>query len=376
MSFEISLDKLKEGMILSEDIYDRNGKLLVIKNTSLTPLIIKNLSTVSYKKNVHIKHFEDNINIKSLIQLESGEKIEISSEQLIPHSLTKERLQIKKEFEEMHDSIKDSFDKLSHNNTSTEIKKELDGIADKIKSKLIVNTDLLSELLDVKAVDEYLFNHSLNVAVISNLIGKWMKLDKTDTDNLIISGLLYDIGKLKINSNILNKPGKLTEEEFYEMKKHPLYSHQMLSKLGYHDNTILKAVTLHHEKEDGSGYPLGISGSKIPFYAKILAVADIFDAMTSNRVYKERVSPFKVLEMFQNQTFGKLDYSIVMTFIKSFLEYYVGSDVVLSNNQTAKIISLNIFEITKPLLITSQGEVVDICKKRDLKILDFFDKEH
>ena len=276
----------------------------------------------------------------------------------------------------MHDSIKDSFDKLSHNNTSTEIKKELDGIADKIKSKLIVNTDLLSELFDVKAVDEYLFNHSLNVAVISNLIGKWMKLDKTDTDNLIISGLLYDIGKLKINSNILNKPGKLTEEEFYEMKKHPLYSHQMLSKLGYHDNTILKAVTLHHEKEDGSGYPLGISGSKIPFYAKILAVADIFDAMTSNRVYKERVSPFKVLEMFQSQTFGKLDYSIVMTFIKSFLEYYVGSDVVLSNNQTAKIISLNIFEITKPLLITSQGEVVDICKKRDLKILDFFDKEH
>lgn len=98
--------------------------------------------------------------------------------------------------------------------------------------------------------------------------------------------------------------------------------------------------------------------------------------MTSNRIYKERVSPFKVLEMFQSQTFGKLDYSIVMIFIKNFLEYYVGSEVVLNNNQTAKIISLNIFEITKPLLITSQGEVVDTCKKREIKILDFFDKEH
>lgn len=375
MSLEISINKLKEGMVLSEDIYDKNGKLLITKSTVLSPLLIEKLSTVSNKKNINIKSSEENINIKPLVQLKSGKKITVPSKQ-ITHTLTKERVEIKKEFEEMHDSIKNSFDKLSNYNTSVEVKKELDSIADKIKSKLTVNVDLLDELLDVKAIDEYLFNHSLNVAVISSLIGKWLKLDKKDTDNLIISGLLHDIGKLKINSNILNKPGKLTDEEFCEMKKHPLYSHQMLTNLGYHDNTILKAVTLHHEKEDGSGYPLGISGFQIPFYAKILAVADIFDAMTSNRIYKERVSPFKVLEMFQSQTFGKLDYSIVMIFIKNFLEYYVGSEVVLNNNQTAKIISLNIFEITKPLLITSQGEVVDICKKREIKILDFFDKEH
>lgn len=247
MSLEISINNLKEGMVLSEDIYDKNGKLLITKSTVLSPLLIEKLSTVSNKKNINIKSSEENINIKPLVQLKSGKKIVVPSEQ-ITHTLTKKRIKLKKEFEEMHDSIKNSFDKLSNYNTSVEVKKELDSIADKIKSKLTVNVDLLNELLDVKAIDEYLFNHSLNVAVISSLIGKWLKLDKKDTDNLIISGLLHDIGKLKINSNILNKPGKLTDEEFCEMKKHPLYSHQMLTNLGYHDNTILKAVTLHHEK--------------------------------------------------------------------------------------------------------------------------------
>ena len=145
----------------------------------------------------------------------------------------------------------------------------------------------------------------------------------------------------------------------------------MLMEMGYKDNAILKAVTFHHEKEDGSGYPLKISGDKITIHAKILAIADIFDAMTSNRVYKARVSPFKVLEMFKNKNFGKLDYKIIMVFIKRFTENYVGSEVILSNNQRAKIVSLNAYEITKPLLVTSEGKFIDISREREVQILDF-----
>ena len=239
----------------------------------------------------------------------------------------------------MHVSIKKSFDELSRNNTSEEVKKELEKTVEEIKNSLAVNVDLLNEILGVKEVDEYLYNHSLNVAVISNLIGKWINLPQEDLDTLVLAGLVHDIGKLKVDPQVLNKPGKLTDEEFLEMKKHPVYSHKMLTEMGYTDQKMIKAVTLHHEKVDGSGYPLGISGDKLPIHAKILAIADIFDAMTSNRVYKERVSPFKVLEMFQNQTFGKLDYSIIMTFIKKFTEYYVGSEVQLSNGEKAKIVS-------------------------------------
>ena len=274
----------------------------------------------------------------------------------------------------MHDTIRSSFDKLSLNNTSEEVKKELENTVTEIENNLTINAALLNEILDVKAIDEYLYNHSLNVSVISSLIGKWMNLSHKDLNALILAGLVHDIGKLRINPLVLNKAGRLSEEEFEEIKKHPVYTHKMLTELGYKNFDIIRAVTLHHEKEDGSGYPLGLTGDKIPLYAKILAIADIFDAMTSNRVYKERVSPFKVLEMFQNQTFGQLDYLIVITFIKKFLEYYVGSEVVLSNNQKAKIISLNIFEITKPLLVTFDGEFIDISKNRNVKIIDFSEK--
>ena len=366
----MSFEKVTEGMVLGEDVMDREGKLLVSKDAVLSQNTIDKLKKLSSKKSFYIKVLESHLDIKTVVKLESGEYKEISSSE-IKMEYTKERLVIKEKFDEMHKSIKKSFDELSRNNTGSEIKKELEKTVEDIKNNLSVNMELLNEILDVKAADEYLYNHSLNVAVIANLLGKWMNLNQKDLDILVLAGLVHDIGKLKINPKILHKPGKLTDEEFTEMKRHPEYSHKMLLEMDYTDKAILKAVTFHHEKEDGTGYPLRITGDKISVHAKILAVADIFDAMTSNRVYKTRVSPFKVLEMFQNQNFGKLDYGIIMTFIRKFTEYYVGSEVVLSNNQKAKIVSLNAFELTKPLLVTTEGNFIDISKNREVQIVDF-----
>lgn len=367
---QIPFDELIEGMVFGDDVIDKEGRLLVSKNTVLTREILERLKKFSSRKFFSMKVLLSELNIKIVVKLENGSVQEVASSQ-IKMEHTKERLVIKEKFEEMHKSIKQSFDELSRNNTSPKVKKELDNTVEEIKNNLSVNIELLNEILDVKATDEYLYNHSLNVAVVSNLIGRWIGLEQKDLDILILAGLVHDIGKLRVDPAILNKPGKLTDEEFAEMKKHPEYSYQMLMEMGYKDNAILKAVTFHHEKEDGSGYPLKISGDKITIHAKILAIADIFDAMTSNRVYKARVSPFKVLEMFQNQNFGKLDYKIIMVFIKRFTENYVGSEVILSNNQRAKIVSLNAYEITKPLLVTSEGKFIDISREREVQILDF-----
>lgn len=367
---QIPFDELIEGMVFGDDVIDKEGRLLVSKNTVLTIETLEKLKKFSSRKVFSMKVLLSELNIKTVVKLENGSVQEVASSQ-IKMEYTKERLVIKEKFEEMHKSIKQSFDELSRNNTSPKVKKELDNTVEEIKNNLSVNIELLNEILDVKATDEYLYNHSLNVAVVSNLIGRWIGLEQKDLDILILAGLAHDIGKLRVDPAILNKPGKLTDEEFAEMKKHPEYSYQMLMEMGYKDNAILKAVTFHHEKEDGSGYPLKISGDKITIHAKILAIADIFDAMTSNRVYKARVSPFKVLEMFQNQNFGKLDYKIIMVFIKRFTENYVGSEVILSNNQRAKIVSLNAYEITKPLLVTSEGKFIDISREREVQILDF-----
>lgn len=374
MNLLVTLDEIKEGMVLGDDVFDKTGRLLVSKDTVVSILIRDKLKKFSGTREVYVKVERNKLDIKTVVELESGETLEVTSCDLsLEHS--NERYLVREKFEEMHDSIKKSFDELSRNNTGEEIKKELERTVEEIKTNLSVNVELLNEILDVKEVDEYLYNHSLNVAVISNLIGKWLNLPQEDLDTLVLAGLVHDIGKLKVNPQVLNKPGKLTDEEFMEMKKHPAYSHKMLCEMGYTDQKMLKAVTLHHEKIDGTGYPLGITGDKLPIHAKVLAIADIFDAMTSNRVYKERVSPFKVLEMFQNQTFGKLDYSIIMTFIKKFTEYYVGSEVQLSNGEKAKIVSLNTYELTKPLLVTDAGKFIDISKSRSIQILDFNNKQ-
>jgi len=373
MNLLIPLERICEGMVLGADVLDKQGRLLVTKDSMISSLIVDKLRNFSGTKEVYVKVSKNKIDIKTVVELQSGEKVEVTSNDL-NLEYSRERYMIKEKFEEMHVSIKKSFDELSRNNTGVEIKKELEATVEEIKNSLSVNVDLLNEILDVKAVDEYLYNHSLNVAVISNLIGKWIGLSQADLDILVLAGLVHDIGKLKVDQSVLHKPGKLTDSEFAEMKKHPAYSHKMLVEMGYTDQKMLKAVTLHHEKEDGTGYPLGIAGDRIPIHAKILAIADIFDAMTSNRVYKERVSPFKVLEMFQNQTFGKLDYKIIMTFIKKFTEYYVGSEVMLSNGEKAKIVSLNTYELTKPLLITNEGKFIDISKNRAIQILDFESK--
>ena len=373
MNLLIPLERVCEGMVLGADVLDKEGRLIVTKDTMISSLIVDKLRNFSGTKEVYVKVAKNKLDIKTVVELPSGETKEVLSSEL-NLEYSQERYLIKEKFEEMHVSIKKSFDELSRNNTGTEIKKELEKTVEEIKNSLSVNVHLLNEILDVKAVDEYLYNHSLNVAVISNLIGKWIGLSQSDLDILVLAGLVHDIGKLKVDQAVLHKPGRLTDTEFAEMKKHPAYSHKMLVEMGYTDQKMLKAVTLHHEKEDGTGYPLGIAGDRIPIHAKILAIADIFDAMTSNRVYKERVSPFKVLEMFQNQTFGKLDYNIIMTFIKKFTEYYVGSEVMLSNGEKAKIVSLNTYELTKPLLITNEGKFIDISKNRAIQILDFESK--
>lgn len=374
MNLLIPLDRVCDGMVLAEDVLDKNGRLLVSRDSMVSKAIVDKLRQFSNKREIYIKVEKNNIEIKTVVELENGEKIELDSQEIM-FDYSEERLEIKEKFQDMHDSIKKSFSEMNKNNNSVEIKRDIEKTVEDIQNNLTVNTELLNEILDIKEVDEYLYNHSLNVAVISNLIGKWLGLKEEDLNILILAGLVHDIGKMKVDQSVLNKPGKLTDGEFFEMKKHPAYSHKMLVEIGYTNNKILKAVTLHHEKEDGSGYPLGIQGDRIPIHAKILAIADIFDAMTSNRVYKKRVSPFKVLEMFQNQTFGKLDYKIIMTFIKKFSEYYVGSEVILSNNEKARIVSLNTFELTKPLLITATGEFIDISKNRNIQIIDFDTKE-
>jgi gas vesicle protein len=167
--FEIRpLEDLRDGMVLGNDVLDKDGRLLVAEDTMVTVLIINRLRNFSGTREVYIKVEINKLDIKSVVELENGEKIEVTSND-IRLEYSKERFIIKEKFNEMQASIKKSFNELSRNNTGTEVKREVEAIVEEIKDHLSVNIDLLNEILDVKAVDEYLYIHSLNVAVISNL---------------------------------------------------------------------------------------------------------------------------------------------------------------------------------------------------------------
>lgn len=157
----------------------------------------------------------------------------------------------------------------------------------KEKQNLINMTSTLSESIDAR--DKYTSSHSLNVAYYSREIAKAMNLSRKTCDHLYVGGLLHDIGKIGVPEAILNKPGRLTEEEFEKIKEHPQMGYNILKYIPYFNkNGLLDMVLYHHEKYNGTGYPHGLKGENIPLEARIMAVADAFDAMTSRRVYRNK----------------------------------------------------------------------------------------
>ena len=370
----LKLEDVKIGMILGEDLFDNHGRLMFSKNLKIDSLMIKKINELFFEENFQIKINSEKPykEIADLLEVKSENK-SINGKEI--KNISKYKQEISREFDEFHNDMKSLFIELeqnSSNNLKDDFRKFLNKINNRLMNNaLITDMDLINEVVKEQKVEDYLFNHSVNVAIIGNLIGKWLDLGKEDIKILTLGGLVHDIGKLKIDKKILDKPEKLTEEEFEEVKKHPSYSHKILTEMGYNEEKLLRAVTLHHEREDGTGYPLGIKSKNIPIHSKISAIADIFDAMTSNRVYDKKMNIFKVMEKFQKETFGKLDYKMVTLFIKKFLEFYIGSEVTLNTGDKAKILNFNSFEITKPILMTGEGKIIDTSRVRTVEIVDY-----
>lgn len=227
--------------------------------------------------------------------------------------------------------------------------------------------DLTGVLADIGGVEEYEYTHSLNVSLLAVAIGKWMNCSEKTIRHLAQAGLLHDIGKSKIPKEILHKPGELTDKEFKTMKQHPVHSYSLLKSVPTIHEDVLYGILTHHEREDGSGYPSGITSEKISLIAKILAVADIYDAMTSERIYRKDQSPFEVFELMQNGSFGQLHPTILNKFIKNMGTYYKGKHVLLNNGEQGEVIFINASSIARPIVQVGD-RYVDLSHERSLKI--------
>ncbi len=241
--------------------------------------------------------------------------------------------------------------------------------------EIIQHNNILGRLRQLEEKDDYVFNHSLNVAMLAIMIGKWLDYSEKQIKQIALTGLFHDIGKLKISDNILQKPRELTIEEREIMMKHPIYSYNVLLDTVGISKNVLIGVLQHHEREDGSGYPPhGIKGDKIHEYSKIIAVCDVYDALTSDRYYRRKISPFYAAEMLEEQSFGgALDPYITRLFLDKLSEFYVGCEVLLSSGEVGTIIYVHPQNPTKSI-VKSGDEYINFLEPQEVTIVDIINR--
>ena len=339
----IALEYLYPGLVVQDDIFNHNGKVLLIaKGITLTKNMIGGL-----------KNFNDlqkNIKVSAKVHKELTDRG-------IPQKYKQNTLEEKAGYTEVKEKTKRML-------TITQITKQIPykqvcDIGDLTMQRLkITDPAILFQCINGgNEVDEYLFKHSINVAIINGLIGKWLNLDEKEIENLVMLGLVHDVGKTRVPPEILNLPRKLTPQEFEVVKKHSVYSYEILNENKNFSETIKKAALSHHEKMNGSGYRGGLSADEIPFYAKITSVSDIYDAMVSNRCYKEAQSPFRVLTAMEDEKFSGLDIRLLNVFNKNMPKELIGKSVLMSNGAAGVVKFINETNIEFPI-VEINGEII------------------
>ncbi|RKP46292.1 HD-GYP domain-containing protein [Cohnella endophytica] len=226
---------------------------------------------------------------------------------------------------------------------------------------------LLGLFASLQAKDDYTYRHNIAVSVISNLLGTWMGLDHQEILQLTTAALLHDVGKMLIPLEILNKPGKLNEQEYEVMKNHTVLGYELIKEtVGANHRQAIVALQ-HHERMDGSGYPLGIDKDKLDLFSRIVSVADVFHAMTSMRVYRDP-SPFnEVLFQMEKDTFGALDPVITRIFIEKIMNSLIGRSVLLTDGSEGTVLMIQSHDLTHPF-IQSGSKFLDLSKDYAVQI--------
>jgi len=245
-----------------------------------------------------------------------------------------------------------------------DVKESFQPLVDNIKAE----RDVVSLLLLLNSQDDYTYQHSVQVGMLSYYIARWLGWSEEETVRAGKAGFLHDIGKCKVPDEILNKPDKLTDDEFSEVKNHPRYGYDIL-KSSMDDSGILLAALQHHERMDGSGYPLGLTQDNIHPLARIVAVADVYSAMISSRAYSEKRDLLIVLKEMHELSFSKLDPDITHTFIRHMVPNFIGKKVELTNGESGTIVMTNPSDYFRPLIqLDNSDKFIDLSAQRNYDI--------
>lgn len=393
---KIEYSQLAEGMILGAPIVDAEGIVeLLSRGTKLTQRhisIIKKMGIIDiYVLDYEGEPYEDSVlNIHEIKKTadESGkgfnlEKLISDLEEIdhhiyepAPRSIVNRNMEVNiltgegnipidVKHERAIEDTKGVFDKIR-----VEGELDLARLRKNVEETLpdmVRNNDVLMRLNQLKQSDDYTFQHSIRVSILATMIGKWLGYSQDELLELGEAGMLFDIGKLSIPEFVLKKPSNVNLDEYELIKKHAQFGYSILLKTKGVTSNIKYAALHHHERLDGSGYPLRLRENQIHDFAKIIMVCDVFDALITDRPYKKAISPLMAAD-YLSWSSGKLfDSEVCYVFIKRLSEYFVGKTVKLSNGEEGKIIFVDTNFPTRPVVQVGD-KFIDLIKDRSINV--------
>lgn len=325
------IDQLAVGDKVGADLLDMDSRMIVSKGALLTENLIKRLK----EQNFNGLYIDDPISS------------DIQVRQVVNPNSRNKALQCVKD-----ENVDAAID-----------------IAREMVQNILENGIEAIDFDSLKNYDDYTFVHSVNVAILASILGMLMNLGIDDIDDLMIAGLLHDLGKYQIPVDVLNKQGRLMEDEYKLLKTHAQKSYDLIEDRSDIDDKVKRAVLLHHENMDGSGYPLGLIGDKIPMLARILHVADTYDALISDRAYKKGYTPAEAVEYLMGASGFMFDQDVVSVFIKKYPIYQKGKEVVLSTGEKVIVVENRGEHITRPIVrVIETGEEIDLNERQYVNV--------
>ena len=348
MSKKYPVNELVEGMIVDEGVYGEGETRvpLVAKNQVLTNYLIEKLRTNGVAT------------VKILAQAGNSKMIDIQKRPpIITPRLRKEALDF------LQDTFSFAAQMESGNIVATRTVKKLDTLVSRLIVAITRDKQAMVNINDLKSYDEYTYHHSLSVAVLAIAIAHQLGFSGVKLTQLGKTAIMHDIGKTRVPIQLINKPAKLDQEEFHIVQTHSQEGYRFLVDQGIGDTELWASVKHHHEKMDGSGYPNGLEGEDIPVMSRIIAVADVYDALTSKRPYRKPIQPAEALEYIMGGSGTFFDYDMVLAFIKKIDPYPKGTLVELSNDKIAIVVD-NEFPMRPVVQTLSNGEILDLNNDR------------
>lgn len=346
--------QLQAGMKIDQAIVDASGRALIERGTLLDDFQIQGLLNRGIME-IYIREGEE----------DPEEEVPIVIPKAVQNTIEKVRVEDRARVnlsESVKKRVSEGIQFLYNSTYDPGFTQASDNITGELMKALEDNHAIAVDVGALKISDEYTFKHSVDVATMAMVIAKKHGLEDAMIREIGIAGLLHDVGKSKIPNEVLNKPARLTDDEFALMKQHAAFGYHILKEKNAFNDRILLGVLQHHEKLNGRGYPMGVPESKIHLYARIIAVADIYDALVTERPYKKGFSKRDAIEMIMAMT-DELDIHVMQSFLGSLILYPVDSIVTLSNGEKAKVVSNNPQYPLRPTLVGIQsGKVYNLSE--------------